>query len=778
MKYGIIGYNLFMPGGTTRSNLNLFEEIKKESKQNEIIYFNALNFNKNDEIKFKLKHSNLKEIEFKKYQDLSESTDIDCYFLTKESFILLSKALKIINPEASIIAEIHGPIDLLEVDLTGYLKYVDLVRVSSEIAKKALLELFPNEELNTKTYCVSTSHIKYDEEVLNVTPTNNFLIHSRFDETSKDIAYAIKLFDYCVNKLGKKDMKLYINGYGIGKTLYKNFINEYSLQKNIFINELFPEMHNYLSTSRYETFGFSVMEALADGKRVALYPGDDDLLSDIYKEFNFVTFLNKDIRADAEKLIGMTVELKDKSEYVSDKEIYEKKYYNRKYIYDLMNQVQKKTVPIIEDKKLELKKFDSLENIEKQIKEPNGFMLKLKKLGISYTPEFIKKQEFIFEFMKKIYEKIDKITYEKDKNRVNDRTVFIESFHGKNFSGDPKYLAIALKKKYPMMKIYVSSINQLSDNEILKYGFHPIRLSSKKYFEIADHAKYLIINGNLLDKVNVTTNQIVIQTWHGFPLKKMVADLEDTIEREKQVRVFTPRMKKWDYLLSGSKLNTKLFNSAFNLEKNKALTILEHGYPRNEYLLEYSSSIEERERLMLKYFNEVFQESKKIILYCPTWRKDKRRKVSEIDLKQVISDLPDDYIIIIKLHPLEGQLRKYYKSLDKRIFCIFNELIDIQELYILADTLVTDYSSAMFDFMKLDKKIILLQEDQESYGSSIGYYFNMDNLLGGIKKVKSHADLINAILLQDDSNKINDLKNILEKDKIGTCDQIIQEIIK
>ena len=129
---------------------------------------------------------------------------------------------------------------------------------------------------------------------------------------------------------------------------------------------------------------------------------------------------------------------------------------------------------------------------------------------------------------------------------------------------------------------------------------------------------------------------------------------------------------------------------------------------------------EEWRRLQRKY---LFKEDtrKKYILYCPTWRNQKRSQVTSIDLKQLLGYLPNEYEIIVKLHPNESSLRPQYNNLDKRIHCFYNEFVDIQELYILSDIMITDYSSTIFDFAHLNKPILLLQEDTEDYKNSIGF---------------------------------------------------------
>lgn len=55
----------------------------------------------------------------------------------------------------------------------------------------------------------------------------------------------------------------------------------------------------------------------------------------------------------------------------------------------------------------------------------------------------------------------------------------------------------------------------------------------------------------------------------------------------------------------------------------------------------------------------------------------------------------------------------------------FNEMVDIQELYLISDVLISDYSSAMFDYAHLNRPILILDEDTVDYQQDVGFYFDM-----------------------------------------------------
>src|SRR5690606_16039435 len=129
-------------------------------------------------------------------------------------------------------------------------------------------------------------------------------------------------------------------------------------------------------------------------------------------------------------------------------------------------------------------------------------------------------------------------------------------------------------------------------------------------------SKYWITNSRLPLWIPKSRRTIYVQTWHGTPLKKLGIDIEEVqmaeTTTEKYKREFILESSKWDYLISPNAYSTGIFKRAFNFNK----TIIESGYPRNDYLINNNNKTE---------VNKIKQKlglpkDKKIILYAPTWR--------------------------------------------------------------------------------------------------------------------------------------------------------------
>lgn len=745
MKIGIIGFNIFGVGGTSRSNINLIQELQQE--ESDIVFFNTSSFSEEDVKELVDRESLRKNVSFRKLNDILMGEALDSYILTRESLFVLARALKKTYPNSKIIGEVHAPIYNVEIGPDFAADAIDIYRVSTINTAKLLKQKIGKN--NVIPFSISIRHVLFVKEIKNKpSKPTNFFIFSRFDETSKDIAYAISLMRYLVKEKRMTNYKLFINGQGIARVLYKNLINAYGLNDNVFINYEPPTNYIYLSTSRAETFGYSIMEALGQGMPAILYPGDDGVLKEVYGNLKSVAWLTKDIKEDAQTVIRFIEEPWLNQEYQYDLQYIKTNCITEGYGHEYIDKVIKNDYSV---------NFNGDVNASEIVNEiysshlGNQTLLgKIVKKGnrnryfrrISQSKKIQKYTSKITNFLKKSTTNPGNSIIEET---IKDNYIFIESFHGKNFSGDPKYIALAIKERYPDVKIFVSSVNQLVDMEIYQHHFTPIRTGSNKYVSTFRQSRLIIVNGNTLDKVGKREGQIFFQTWHGFPLKKMVADLENEKEKQTQLKAFLPRMMKWDYLLSSSSRNTRYITSAFQLEKNPNLKILEVGAPKNTYLIENNINSDEIERLHLKYFGTE-PRGFKYVLYCPTWRQEKRDDLSALDLKKIINLLPINYHLIVKLHPNEAYLRRHYANLDSRIHCFYNDITDIQELYLLSETLITDYSSAMFDFAHTRKKIIVLQEDKQQYVQKVGWYFDLEDLTGLIGKSYSEEELVREII--------------------------------
>ena len=127
---------------------------------------------------------------------------------------------------------------------------------------------------------------------------------------------------------------------------------------------------------------------------------------------------------------------------------------------------------------------------------------------------------------------------------------------------------------------------------------------------------------------------------------------------------------------------------------------------------------------------------KKIILYAPTWRDDEFSEDDKYEFRPQISfeklqeELGDEYIMIVKYHYLIMDAVDW--SPYEGFIYHFDQSRDIAELFLVADILVTDYSSVMFDYSILKRPMFFFAYDFYKYKNELrGFYFSYSKEMPG-----------------------------------------------
>ena len=327
---------------------------------------------------------------------------------------------------------------------------------------------------------------------------------------------------------------------------------------------------------------------------------------------------------------------------------------------------------------------------------------------------------------------------------VKRKVIIFESFHGKQFSDSPRAIYEYMKEHNMEYQMYWS-VDRRHLHIFKGKDVTTVKRFSLQWISLMARAEFWVTNSRLplwLPKPKHTT---YVQTWHGTPLKRLGVDIEQVhmpgTNTEKYKQNFTKEASKWDYLISPNAYSTEIFKRAFQFHK----TVIESGYPRNDFLIinnnpETVKKIKEKNGLPI---------DKKVILYAPTWRdnqfyqKGKYKFHLQMDLNRLKEELGDEYIIILRLHylvaenlDLNGQEGFVYN---------FSDYEDIRELYLIADMLITDYSSVFFDYANLRRPMLFFVYDMEEYRDNLrGFYFDFEKEAPG-PLVKTTEEIINEV---------------------------------
>ena len=336
--------------------------------------------------------------------------------------------------------------------------------------------------------------------------------------------------------------------------------------------------------------------------------------------------------------------------------------------------------------------------------------------------------------------------------KVDEKTLLFCCFNGKLYSCSPKaiYEYMINTDEFKDYKfIWAFSDEKKYKNLEKNKNTSVVKIRTKEYKKCLAKAKYWIFNYKIPDFLYPKKNQIFVQCWHGTPLKRLGCDLEhfdnvlNTIDGIK--KRYKIEASKFTYFISPSKFASEKFISAWNLKEiGKENIIVEEGYPRNDFLFNYNEKNVQKIRKKLGIEND----SRKIILYAPTYRSNQHQTglgyvyKEEIDFKKMENKFGKDYLILFRPHYFIANSFDF----DKYKGFVYNvaNIDDINELYIISDILITDYSSVFFDYANLKRPMIFFMYDLEHYkNESNGFYIDLNELPGQI--VETQEDLEKSI---------------------------------
>lgn len=306
------------------------------------------------------------------------------------------------------------------------------------------------------------------------------------------------------------------------------------------------------------------------------------------------------------------------------------------------------------------------------------------------------------------------------------KQVLIQSLKGKNF-GDSPFAIYNYMRNDPFFKDYSYVWAFDTPTKYTIPGAKVIKFSGIKYFLTAIQSGIWITNVNIERGLQFKKKKtIYLNTWHGCgPLK---------IDGNQQKGRKDYDYSNVDIMCSGSTWQDSFFMNSMNVKEE---SIIRCGMPRNDDL--FNASEGRIKQLIEKYG---INPKKKIILYAPTWR-DTNNFVIPLNFKRLKKELGDSYCILFRAHHLVAS----EMNIEFDDFCMdFSGQYNVNELMLISDILITDYSSILSDFSLLEKPIVLFAYDYEQYKKDRGLYSDLNILFPGnvcedeeslIKKIKT-----------------------------------------
>ena len=267
-------------------------------------------------------------------------------------------------------------------------------------------------------------------------------------------------------------------------------------------------------------------------------------------------------------------------------------------------------------------------------------------------------------------------------------------------------------------------------NEFEKRGdfefhfFYKDKLSLGSFKNLSG-SKYIFLNDNFfpLAFMDFKSENEIVQLWHAPGASKKFGGSVDIESRE----ILSKISENTDCLIVTSKNIIDYYAEAFQMPKNKIKAL---GLPRMDYYFE-NHDLDKLKADFCKKYNVL--PDKKIILYAPTFRDEEKYNnvFNYLDLDEFNRQLGEDYVLALRLHP---KIKNFYRddiSSEGKYVDVSNFESE-QELMMISDILITDYSSIMIEYSALDKPTVFFTYDLDEYlANERGFYYDFKTTVPG-----------------------------------------------
>lgn len=287
------------------------------------------------------------------------------------------------------------------------------------------------------------------------------------------------------------------------------------------------------------------------------------------------------------------------------------------------------------------------------------------------------------------------------------------------------------------------SFKDVGAREVVSFDIRKTPCYVKGLYRLAT-ARTVVIDNYvpLLSVCHFNGDTEVIQLWHaaGAVKKFGLADPSLTYRTPQAIKRIQKVYERMDKVVVGSPHMASVFAKAFGKEQGD---FLHTGIPRTDFFFDEKAMHQAKQRIRDAYPQ---LQGRKVVLYAPTFRDQELQKQKiPLDFVKIAEQLGDDYRLLIKLHPavvhdLKAMEHPFIISVDKSF--------PLNELLLVTDFLVSDYSSIPYEFALLNKPQIFYPYDLAQYSMSRGFWDAYKEVVPG-PVVDSDEELVHTIVNMD-----------------------------
>ena len=323
--------------------------------------------------------------------------------------------------------------------------------------------------------------------------------------------------------------------------------------------------------------------------------------------------------------------------------------------------------------------------------------------------------------------------------KPNDRLIVFSSFSGKSYDDSPRAIYEGMIKDH-----------RFDDYELVwdfrdpqKYNIErgsKIKTDTLTYYTTLLKARLWITNVSMYRGLEFTgINSYVFNTWHGTAIKKLGIDVIG-----KKTFKGKTKQKRGDVLLAQGLYDVKTFSHAYEMPQQSVLVF---GLPRNDELV-YNNKPD--------IINELkahlgIAPDKKVILYAPTYREYQRDNNKNsifslpINIGKWEENLSSDFVILFRAHP---DVFKVLNIVENDFVKDVSTYPHVNELMLMSDLLISDYSSIFFDYSILGRPMLCFAYDYDRYNEERGLYFDIRKELAS-ERLSDENILVDTIIKLD-----------------------------
>lgn len=326
--------------------------------------------------------------------------------------------------------------------------------------------------------------------------------------------------------------------------------------------------------------------------------------------------------------------------------------------------------------------------------------------------------------------------------KPDDKLILFISFGGRKFDDSPKAIYDQMIKDKRFNDYHLVWAFNNPEAFELERG-EKIKCDTFSYFKTALKARVWISNSTVERGLEFKgKHTFYFNTWHGTPIKKMGSDIEGSNKSFKGMGHW-----KLDYFTCQGEFEQEIFCRVFNgLNKNIAQVI---GLPRNDIYANYT-----KEYMLSLRMKMNIPEKKRVILYAPTFREYDKTSSMEVKVSVPVhiekwrKVLGEDYVLLFRAH---YEVAKGMSIEDNDFVREMSGYPQLEDLMIVSDLLISDYSSIFFDYSIMSKPMLAFCYDYDKYVSERGMYFDIRDWL---PSAANEDELLRLIKVQSQESQV------------------------